>query len=63
MPVGVVAQLTRKACQLLSPLTSGHADDLSGAEGVEPVYEGNADLDFGGLAVGISGSDAFTEGF
>ena len=25
-----------------------------GTEGVEAVHEGNADLDFGGLAVGVS---------
>ena len=46
----------------LSPLASGHANDFGGAECVEAVDEGNADLDFGGLAVGVSCGDAFTEG-
>ena len=41
---------------------SGHADDVGGAECVEAVDEGDADLDFGGLAVGVSCSDTFAEG-
>ena len=46
----------------LSPSGSGHADDLGGAEGVEAVDECDADVDFGGLAVGVSCGDAFAEG-
>jgi hypothetical protein len=41
---------------------SGHANDLGGSEGVEAVDEGDADLDFGGLAVWVSCGDAITEG-
>ncbi len=40
----------------------GHSDDLSGAERIEAVDEGDADLDFGGLAVWVSRGDAFSEG-
>ena len=43
-------------------MTSGDANDLDGAGCVEAVHEGDADLDFCGLAVGIAGSDAFAEG-
>ena len=39
-----------------SPMVSGHANDFCGAEGVEAVDEGDAVLDFGGLAVGQSSS-------
>lgn len=44
------------------PLTSGEANDRGGAEDVESVYEWDADVDFGGLTVGVAGSDAFAEG-
>ena len=54
-PVGVEARLP------LTRLASVHANDLGGAEGVEAVHEGDADMDFGGLAVGVSGGDAFAE--
>lgn len=37
----------------LSPLISCDADDLSGAECVEAVDEGDTDVDFGGLAIGV----------
>ena len=37
---------------------SGHADDLGCAECVEAVDEGDADLDFGGLAVRVSCRDS-----
>ena len=47
---GIVADLRPKARLPLSPLTSCHADELGGAEGVEAVHEGDADVDFGGLA-------------
>ena len=46
----------------LSPLASWHANDLGGAEGVEAVDEGDADLDFGGLAVEVSYRYAFARG-
>jgi hypothetical protein len=39
-------------------LGSCHADDLGGAECFEAVDEGDADLDFGGLAVWLSGCRA-----
>lgn len=45
-----------------TPLTSGDANDLGGAECVEAVHECDADVDFCGLAVGVTGSDAFAEG-
>jgi hypothetical protein len=50
-----------KARLPLSPLTLCHADDLGGAKGVEAVHECDADLDFGGLAVGVSCGDAFAK--
>jgi hypothetical protein len=43
-------------------MASCHANDFGGAECVEAIDEGNPDLDFGGLAVGVSCSDALTEG-
>ena len=46
----------------LTPLTSSHADDLGGAECVEAVHEGDTDVDFGGLAVGVACGDTLTEG-
>jgi hypothetical protein len=42
---------------------SGHADDLGGAECIEAVEEGYADLDLSGLAFRVSCSDALAEGF
>ncbi len=45
------------------PLTSGPADDLGVAEGVEAVHEGDADVDFSDLAVRVSRHDALAEGF
>jgi hypothetical protein len=59
---GVVAQVMPETRHPLSLLASYHANDFGGAECVEAVDEGNADLDFGGLAVGVSCGDAFTEG-
>ena len=47
----------------LSPLALCGADDVGGAEGVEAVDEGDADVDFGGLSVRVSGGDAVSEGF
>ena len=40
---------------------SGHAKDFGSAECREAVNEGDADLEFGGLAVRVSCGDAFTE--
>lgn len=44
------------------PPASGDADDPRGAEGVEAVDGGDADLDGSGLAVGVSGGDARAKG-
>jgi len=41
---------------------SDDADDFGGAEGVEAVHEGDADVDFGGLAVGVCCGDVFAAG-
>ena len=41
---------------------SGHANDPGGSEHVEAIDECDADLDFGGLAVWVSGGDALAEG-
>jgi hypothetical protein len=38
----------------LSPLNSGHAFDLGLSERVEAVHEGDTDVDFSGLAVGVT---------
>lgn len=43
-------------------MTSGDANDLGGSEGVEAVHEGDADVDFGGLSVGVSCHDTLAEG-
>jgi hypothetical protein len=43
-------------------MASCHANDFGGAECVEAIDEGNPDLDFGVLAVGVSCGDALTEG-
>ena len=68
--VGLVSSLLRVVAQLkclawlsLSPMGSGHANGLGGGEGVAAVDEGDADLDFCGLAVGGPCSDALAEGF
>ena len=60
--LAVVAERWSEAGLPLSPSSSGHADDLGGAQDVEAVHEGDADVDFGGLAVGISCDDALSEG-
>ena len=51
---GVVAEVSLKTRLPLSPLGSGDAFDLGGAECIEAVHECDADLDFCGLAVGVS---------
>ena len=45
-----------------SPSSSAHANDLGGAKGQEAVHKCDADPNFGSLAVGVTGSDAFCEG-
>ena len=44
------------------PSASGHANDLGRSEGREAVHESDADLDFCGLTVSVSGADALAEG-
>ena len=44
-------------------MVSLHANDLGRSEGREAVHECDADLDFGGLSVWVSGADAFAAGF
>ena len=46
----------------LSVRHSGNADDPGCAERVDAVHQGDADMDFGGLAVGVPCSDALAEG-
>jgi hypothetical protein len=58
---GVVAELTLEARFPLSLLISSHADDFGGAECVEAVDQCDADLDFSGLAVGVSCGHAFAK--
>ena len=48
--VGAAALLGSPAARL----AGGDALDLGGAEGIEAVHERDADVDFGGLAVGVS---------
>lgn len=61
--MGVVAELPLEARLPLSSLHFGDADDLGGAECIEAVDEGEADVDFGGLAVRVFSSDALVERF
>lgn len=42
---------------------SCHSNDLGGAEYIEAIDEGDADLDFSGLVIGVSCGDAFTNDF
>lgn len=51
--MGIVVELRLDARRPLTPLISGDANNLGGAEGVGKVHECNADVDFRGLAVGI----------
>ena len=53
-PVGIVAEVVFETSFPLSPIALGDAFDLSLAEDVEAVHECDADVDFGGLAVGVS---------
>jgi len=45
-----------------SPLTLGRANDLGGADSVAAICQGDADLDFGNLAVWVSRSDTLLKG-
>ena len=49
-----VAEVVFETSFPLSPIALGDAFDLSLAEDVEAVHECDADVDFGGLAVGVS---------
>lgn len=51
---GDVAQIRFEGECALSRLNSGDGFDLGPAKGREGVHDGDADVDFGGLAVGIS---------
>ena len=51
---GLVALIGRQDEEPLSPLASDHCFALGPTEGREAVHDGDADLDFGGLAVGVS---------
>ena len=53
-PFGIVAEVVFETSFPLSPIALGDAFDLSLAEDVEAVHECDADVDFGGLAVGVS---------
>lgn len=50
--LGVIALIQRSLRLSLSRRGSGNGLDLSGAERVEAVHDGDAGLDFCGLAVG-----------
>jgi len=60
---GVVAYLMPEMCFSLSPLASAHTNDPGRSRGREAVHQCDADLDFGGLAVGVSRGNALAEGF
>ncbi len=53
-PHGDVAKFRLGREYSLTRQSSGDGFDLSPAEGIEAVRDGDADLDFGGLAVGVS---------
>ena len=59
--MGVVAQISVWADDLLSCSFSGDSLDHGPSEGREAVHDGDADLDLGGLAVGVSGHDPLTK--
>lgn len=52
--MGIVAEVVVETRFPLPPVVLGNALDLGLAEGVEAVHEGYTDVDFGGLAVGVS---------
>lgn len=51
---GDVAQISFEHDCSLSRLSSADGFDLGSAKGREAVHDGDADLDFGGLAIGVS---------
>ena len=59
--MGVVAQISVQADAPLSRGSSGDSLDLGPTEGREAVHDCDAGLDFGNLAVGVSGHDPLTE--
>lgn len=61
--ISIVAEVVVETSFALSPGTLGHAFDLGLAESVEAVHNGDADVDFGGLAVRVSRCDPLPEGF
>ena len=52
--IGLVALIGRQDDPPLSPWASGDGLDLGPPKGRAAVHDGDADLDFGGLAIGIS---------
>ena len=54
LPMGIVAELSIEARFPLTPLSSGQALDLGGAECVEAVHKCDAEVNFGGLPVRVS---------
>jgi hypothetical protein len=59
---GIVAQLTLETGLRFCPSTPGHRGNLGGTECSEAVDGGDADLDFGSLAVEVSCANAFAKG-
>mgnify|MGYP000209000464 CR=1 FL=1 len=59
--LGVAAELVLEACLPLSSLNLGDAEDLGVAECNDEVGEGDAEVDFGGLAIRISCSDSLSD--
>ena len=59
---GVVAEWRPEERVALSRSDSGDADGLGGAERVEAIDQGDPDVDFSSLAIGIPRGDALTEG-
>lgn len=51
---GLIALIEREDEDPLSPSVSGQDFDRSSSEGRAAVHDGDTDLDFGGLAVGIA---------
>lgn len=51
---GIVAEPGVEAGLPLTPLISGHAFDLCGAECVEAVHQCHTDVDFGRLPIPVS---------
>ena len=52
--MGVVTEFGAGSEFPLSPSCSGYALNPGSAGGIEAVHKGDADLDFGGLTIGIA---------